>query len=1614
MNKTRPNSKIKKIAIELHNYAYFHSPSELSNLDKRFIGRTKLIERLRSLITRSETKSGVYLITGYRGMGKSSFVSKAIDGISAGHKSIELVERFFRILFFLFFMSIGIEAIRGTALYFVIMGIAIILLILTISEQLRLNYEFFPKIEITSKHKKKSKYKKIIEDLLIVLITYFISLLFAFGRPNFIQSTNHFGMLVFEISILILTSYYLFKNNYENNKKVINRRTFKKSILEKIENYFSNTQRITLQINLGFEDLKEIDILKLVVDHLKEDYINFVQFTRRNWVIKSIFICFVIMVTSILFNSELSKLNDYNNKHYLLWYFLPSQSPEYLLKSDGSHSYNDKIHRFFTDVNTTDASFETTLSKKYSGLHYFVITNPPQYILKFGRLIAPITRYLDQVVFEIYVTIMNNIPFFSKWTSKIHFNYLAMIYFLILLYFTKNIHKLNITKIITHREIYKNISELKEQIEAQITLERGTETELNPKVGIFKRSGKKTKNYPILELKEIEGRLSGILKKMDSLPRHTIRPEYIFMFDELDKLESKYSSLQETEVKFIDDVYYITDTAYRRQQAVIKLLSNLKEFFTSSKAKFIFIAGPELHDASLAAISDRDFYIGSIFNSDLYVDSFLKDFSKNDPFDIGLTEEYVCSNLFPDSYIQRWKKLKENESKSFVYSIKEYNNYLKYIIYPNENVIREKIISELLNFVTYLTYRSNGTPKKITTYFEQFTVEYREDFESDDYVFVHLNEMSNEQSENIYLVFNYYHQYTFGMIAYISNPFFYSINRSLKDYSDKQLVSIAFILDHIYKFHKLAFGWEDIESSPEIIDIHKATQVRELFSTILRFLSYMQIEVIDSGLFNFKFNKRMTDEINFLCRINDQESAAFNFTLGESLMVKRHYKNQLNQLSKKYAEVNKKDSPEFIRSLSYLHVILADLHFYDEEYDNAIIEYLEAVQLFGDKKFESISIEEMLWLIKYNLKLGLAYEKRKSYDMAYITYGKIVARVMGIKDVAKNELKKSNSKYTLENHFVLLEKWDSTKDRIAFNLSLYEKLRVMYLPLLSRFQILEKATTVGITSADVSVITEEFKILYSEIIDKNNSIIEIEFFDKVGDILYFKNSFLKPSRINNDQIPYCTDDKKCLCSANPELDNLNLQGYTLPCSSCAMYMKALKKFLNVYANHKNKIQTGKDFAFFFDFLHRSNCNYHNESLLRTVANLFSDVGNVFLSCTSPSIELNSSFIDGFLELLNRDQDSSNEKNVQITEKQNKAVESLTEEFSAFCKNYNNRLTKIEEVILYYFLAGTYYRKVLDYKEYGFQLTKILYVLNIHYKHVDSIKYNNAKITEDRQKKITDGISRRAIKAFYRAYENSHHIELEEYYLILNDNNSGKLTDLNSISIIWEIQEIILLTSYLNLYFIKDQSEKKSKFIKSEKLKSLRSLKPIYSMYNRSLELEYFEFINEFMYSSNELDMISKNNLIIDSIFCLLQIIKICKISGFSFDLNHLFAANAYNKLARWSQRMEDEKIEELVKNSLGYDTYINLSVNYNYELALRHYRLSIDAHQNGITYKELIDGMNYLNDDYNDNFYHFAAAMERFEMKASDIIGTIKKIRNEISKKTGKHMEYEVSSYPIS
>ena len=100
-------------------------------------------------------------------------------------------------------------------------------------------------------------------------------------------------------------------------------------------------------------------------------------------------------------------------------------------------------------------------------------------------------------------------------------------------------------------------------------------------------------------------------------------PSVIFVFDELDKLHNHGGFVEDVEIHDKQKSY--TENEAARTNQINILLSDMKNFITTAKAKFIFVAGRDLHDQWLADANAREAFLTSIFDIELFIPSLLTD-----------------------------------------------------------------------------------------------------------------------------------------------------------------------------------------------------------------------------------------------------------------------------------------------------------------------------------------------------------------------------------------------------------------------------------------------------------------------------------------------------------------------------------------------------------------------------------------------------------------------------------------------------------------------------------------------------------------------------------------------------------------------------------------------------------------------------------------------------------------------------------------------------------------------------------------------------------------------------------------------------------------------------
>ena len=632
--------------------------------------------------------------------------------------------------------------------------------------------------------------------------------------------------------------------------------------------------------------------------------------------------------------------------------------------------------------------------------------------------------------------------------------------------------------------------------------------------------------YPIASSKEIEDELIDIFKAITKLRKNMPALQlkgFIFIIDELDKIDPHNNfNLEEREssnptLDTLDNAPG-SNRIRKRQEAVAQLLGNLKGFLNVVEAKFFFIGGREMFDASLADIADRDSFYSSIFNEVIYVNSFFKDKMEDRAGITQMTEAYLCKVIL-SAMNGKVSSAKQQEGP---YNLRGFYSKLSFgddgQIYLGDKVVPDKwkgqeetplslrkaklykVVALLQNYVVYLTYRSNGTPKKLASLIEHNIVEgdlkrLEDPAENNLVVFQKANQ--GKSKKRLFLRFKFDFQYEIGLTADLYRPYIIANSRHLKSLGDKLLFSSAFIMDHILKFHAFGFSWRNLELIPEVILVNKEPNLRRFIEDLIRFLSHTYIRATVSGLFQYRFYSKTARELMYLSKTSDLGAAAFNFTLDESLQIKRHYKRKLIELRNKYAGYEPvQGDNQFVHSLCFVQTILGDLYFYDKEYDEAVIYYTESIQtvrLPSAIKTQNITRHQLYLWVRNKLKLGLTLEKMRAYDSAFSGYRTLILDLeKGIRCVVDYWAHEDNG------------------DDFQWQAHSHRTVQLLTLPFVAFLGIIEKMRSDGITAFNLQDQERELDTLIHNLKGGNSdryrgAMLKADYYNNVGSLLFYKN-----------------------------------------------------------------------------------------------------------------------------------------------------------------------------------------------------------------------------------------------------------------------------------------------------------------------------------------------------------------------------------------------------------------------------------------------------------------------------------------------------------------------------
>lgn len=973
----------------------------------------------------------------------------------------------------------------------------------------------------------------------------------------------------------------------------------KTSFVKKVLSEYKTKENQIKVINISFAQskLEDIDVLKLIVKTL-------LDFTKeKNYIIKR--------YLTLSLNRSLKYLIPF----FFLFFFFGAPELKSILGFIISFFKQFKtleVGMFFDWCNIHLSDKTITYSNNSSGNTLGKIWEPIVLAIAVSLLFSLFLQFIFTFI-EFVLSGILAIPDFIAYLWKNRSNQKLLWQQL------KNWLNINRSALVAIRErgklirIYEKLNNLNERCTSTVTNEDSVSTAtINLPFGFLRRN---TKVHPIANAKSIEQELIEILNEFSQLKNNYNRRKFVFVFDELDKVEPNASRglYYESDIEKGDIARSRQYDIRERKQMVLNILASLKYFITEAKSRFIFIAGREMFDASLADISDRQSSISSIFHKIIYVDSFLKDKVSNggvdkvshltNMFDNFLDKVLVNTN---DSFSKRlttsrqkrnFEQLIQNKSKTDVF-LKKYYNILTQVM-GKEKEEAQKIIFILQNFIIYLVYRSNGSPKKMVKILESQLVYKIPEAQYPKNIILSFDDKPKTRT---YLHFAYNNQYKLGFITYLYRPFILTYSQFFKKYSDSMLVATPYLMDHLIKFHPFAFSLQNLELLPEVLSTNKHPEMRFFIEDLVNFLSQNHLRETEIGLFEYKFYNKTYHEITYLSKIFEEEAAAFNFTLDEGYHIKLQLKAKIKELRSIYKDY--KETNAYIHSIAFLHTLLGDSHFFDQEFDDAVVSYSDAIQSMRTIQSEKLSFKQLLMILKCRLKLGLTYEKMKAYETATGYYNDAIRSAwVFITNYLPKDNKAAPSPPSWQHHEVYLHGYGDAKfltdDTNAtvdykFRHSVNDTGEIVSFSILKQIVnqayianlfLNEKFSIEGVTTNKLNIVVNSYNLFSKKIkgIEINKRIMS-NYYTNLGGLAYYKNMITNSTPFNSTAafVPSSAPTQSAnAADANVQESTLlvdDKQKLPQPFDELAIIYEFVYKFVeNVTANRRK--QENRDFRF---------------------------------------------------------------------------------------------------------------------------------------------------------------------------------------------------------------------------------------------------------------------------------------------------------------------------------------------------------------------------------------------------------------------------------------------------
>ena len=749
----------------------------------------------------------------------------------------------------------------------------------------------------------------------------------------------------------------------------------------------------------------------------------------------------------------------------------------------------------------------------------------------------------------------------------------------------------------------------------------------------------------------------------------------------------------------------------------------------------------------------------------------------------------------------------------------------------------------------------------------------------------------------------------------------------------------------------------------------------------------------------------------------------FNFSHDELLSIKKLYERQL----RKYNGDNASD----IMGRASLHHMLGDIYMLEENFEQAIFEYQEALRSWKLQKNDCIVNDEnnpninktssqILFYIRLSLKLGLAYEKRKTFDTAYFTYEHLVLELLKIiEKIPKGDsfFNKIKTAFSSETFGVDLENASTNRRILFFNI------RITFMAIIAKLFVLEKMDLGGFRNQDLMFAIYEFQTIAKKISDDIRIVIVSDFYTKLGEIFFYKNppENLFAETLNKNDGTKKIQVPKCMFNAQ------NCKSIK-PCIACLCHNISIKKWLKYILKMQGKDITNMNTENTpIEVLKLLSCHENKTSILsmgnihiKSLCNSLVGLANAQLACGKDLInEQKSSLMHDFFNVL-RTWISSLKNDKDINTNLIESPEAITPYMKA---------------ILLYWEASLLYKWIGEAKS-AYEVC--LQILNSIYGYF-VVRRNDKNIVKITSKEIlfVEEIAQSALKYAYDHYSHINFAEIDKLKQLMGIDSEHRIK-LNDLSNYPDMERVLFLQYKIKL--LSPDIETKYQVLKqvvnssqmgwdklicslSQNIQNLDFKVTVneqillllipdiyngYGDYTHDFD-ESYKLVRDFLKNDKIVDDLlqkidwfpfkSKDNrieknleilqfLVVDSLFALSKIADLISPLYCTTLCTNEYLAQVYEKGFLWGhllrvlntiQKDKSEQIEDNFRKIFASGRR-NFEYRYLVGCARDYYSKAIEMHTLGKMYKEMMTMMYVLEDDLRNDTCYFEFAIEMMHM----------------------------------